>query len=363
GVRTHCVPVFDGWSCWNTTPAGETAFAPCPDFLTGFDRNRFAFRKCTENGTWFRHPDTGQPWSNYTTCIDIDDLEFRNMVNTLYISGYTLSFIALSISLLIFFMFRSLRCTRIAIHVHLFTSFAANNLIWIIWYKIVIGNTVVVQENRAYCQALHIFLQYLMVANYMWMFCEGLHLHLALVVVFVKDDSAMRWFYCIGWLLPAILTTIYALVRVSNPAETRQCWMGDSHAQWILTVPVCMSMLASLAFLINVVRVLLTKLHCNSANPAPVGLRKAVRAALILVPLFGIHHILIPFRPEPDAPGERIYQVFSAVLVSLQGFCVSVLFCFANVDVHCAFKAMARRIRRHTVDNGNVTATQTREVV
>lgn len=94
--------------------------------------------------------------------------------------------------------------------------------------------------------------------------------------------------------------------------------MNESHAQWALTLPVCLSMLASLAFLINVMRVLLTKLHCNSANPAPIGLRKALRAALILVPLFGIHLILIPFRPEPHEPGEKIYQVFSALLVSLQ---------------------------------------------
>lgn len=80
-------------------------------------------------------------------------------------------------------------------------------------------------------------------------------------------------------------------------------------------------MLASLAFLINVVRVLLTKLHCNSANPAPVGLRKAVRAALILIPLLGIHHILIPFRPEPQSSWEKVYQIFSAVMVSLQVRC------------------------------------------
>lgn len=32
-----CPPTFDGWSCWNATPVGHTAFAPCPFFITGFD--------------------------------------------------------------------------------------------------------------------------------------------------------------------------------------------------------------------------------------------------------------------------------------------------------------------------------------
>ncbi|XP_039281620.1 calcitonin gene-related peptide type 1 receptor isoform X1 [Nilaparvata lugens] len=385
----QCPAVFDGFTCWDATPAGENAFAPCPDFVTGFEKTRFAFRSCMENGTWFRHPQTGKYWSNYTTCVDMEDLEFREFVNSLYVTGYSVSSAALLISLLIFLTFRlstsygshkysnmkqpktvtyhkSLRCTRIAIHVHLFVSFAANNLMWIVWYKQVVGVTKVVQENDIYCQALHIILQYLMVANYMWMFCEGLHLHLALVVVFVKDDCAMRLFYFIGWCLPLFITTVYTLVRMSYPHDTSQCWMGDSYSQWVLIVPVLLSMLASLAFLINVVRVLLTKLHCNSANPAPIGMRKAVRAALILIPLFGIHHILIPFRPEPHAPLEMTYQIFSALLVSLQGFCVSVLFCFANVDVHCAFKNVLRRMRRRRAgdNNGTVTQqTQTREMV
>jgi hypothetical protein len=94
--------------------------------------------------------------------------------------------------------------------------------------------------------------------------------------------------------------------------------MEDSHTQWILTAPVLISMVASTIFLVNVVRILLTKLHSASDNPAPLGMRKAVRATLILIPLFGIHHILIPFRPEPGQPGEKFYQVFSAVVVSLQ---------------------------------------------
>lgn len=63
---------------------------------------------------------------------------------------------------------------------------------------------------------------------------------------------------------------------------------------------------------------LLTKLHPSSARPAPLGMRKAVRATLILVPLFGLHFILIPFRPDQGSTFERAYQTFSAILVSMQ---------------------------------------------
>lgn len=46
-----------------------------------------------------------------------------------------------------FFSYRTLRCTRIAIHVHLFISLALNNFAWIIWYKTVVQDLSIVQQN------------------------------------------------------------------------------------------------------------------------------------------------------------------------------------------------------------------------
>lgn len=100
-----CPRTFDGWGCWDDTPANSTAFTPCPTFMPGFLPDRKAFKVCLEDGSWFRHPLTNKTWSNYTTCIDQEDLSFRQKINNVYISGYTISVIALLISLAIFFSF------------------------------------------------------------------------------------------------------------------------------------------------------------------------------------------------------------------------------------------------------------------
>lgn len=60
-----------------------------------------------------------------------------------------------------------------------------------------------------------------MVSNYMWMFCEGLHLHIALVVVFVRDEVAVRWFFGIGWGVSLSLVLIYGLVRYFITQDTK----------------------------------------------------------------------------------------------------------------------------------------------
>lgn len=97
-------------------------------------------------------------------------------------------------------------------------------------------------------------------------------------------------------------------------------------------------------FLINVLRVIVRKLHPQSAQPAPLAIRKAVRATIILVPLFGLQHFLLPYRPDAGTQLDRFYQLLSVVLVSLQGFVVSFLFCFANHDVTFAVRTMLNKL-------------------
>ena len=34
-----------------------------------------AYKTCTIQGEWWRHPETNMTWSNYTKCVDFQDLE------------------------------------------------------------------------------------------------------------------------------------------------------------------------------------------------------------------------------------------------------------------------------------------------
>lgn len=44
--------------------------------------------------------------------------------------------------------YRSLKCARITIHINLFASFAANNSLWLLWYRVVLGQTDVISRNE-----------------------------------------------------------------------------------------------------------------------------------------------------------------------------------------------------------------------
>ncbi|XP_073985669.1 calcitonin gene-related peptide type 1 receptor-like isoform X2 [Rhodnius prolixus] len=366
----ECPKEFDGWTCINSTAAGTVAHFPCPYFIFGFDPTRFGHRTCLEDGTWFRHPASNKTWSNYTTCVDLEDLKMRTQVNMIYKGGYAISLAALTLSIFIFFYFKSLTCTRIQIHKSLFISLAVNNLLWLIWYEAVADNLPVLFANGFGCQLLHILVQYFLVATYLWMFCEGLYLHTLLVVTFVTESKVMPFLHLIGWGVPAILVTIYAILRMSNKEDSVHCWIHESLYSWTLSGPVLVSMIANFVFLINIVRLLLTKLHTTaqtsprssfkesknasirskrstiSTQSAPSGrTKKAVRATLILIPLLGLQYIVTPFRPNQGTPWEYAYQVTSALVASCQGLCVALLFCFCNGEVVAVMRKKWRQCR------------------
>lgn len=330
-----CPRVFDGWSCWNYTRAGDTAFVQCPYFVPGMDSRREAFRSCLSDGRWFRHPaGPERGWSNYTTCIDISDLQLRQVVNEVYVWGYSISLAAIIISLCIFIFFRTqLNSTRVRIHMNLFASFLVNNTMWIIWYEFVVDDDRVLHHNPVWCQLTHVFVQYFMVANYFWMFCEGVYLHTLLAVAFVTERRLMKWLNLVGWLLPLFFTIVYASVRAVFPHERNWCWMEESVYIWLLTIPVCISMVTNFIFLVHIVYILVRKLRESPGTEEHGHLWRAVRATLILIPLLGLNYMLAPFRPAPGATGENVYQIMSAVTTSVQGLCVAFLFCFFNGEV------------------------------
>lgn len=72
----------------------------------------------------------------------------------------------------------------------------------------------------------------------------------------------------------------------------------------------------NLFFLLNIVRVLITKLKVTHQAESNLYM-KAVRATLILVPLLGIEFVLIPWRPEGRI-AEEIYDYIMHILMHYQ---------------------------------------------
>ncbi|XP_053916414.1 calcitonin receptor isoform X3 [Cuculus canorus] len=332
-----CNRTWDGWLCWDDTPAGRITAQNCPDYFPDFDPTERASKYCDETGNWFRHPESNRTWSNYTLCNSFtsEKLKMAFILYYMAIVGHALSIASLLISLAIFFYFKSLSCQRITLHKNLFFSYVLNSMFTIAHLIAVVPNPGLVKRDPVSCKVLQFFHQYMLGCNYFWMLCEGIYLHTLIVVAVFAEEQRLHWYYLLGWGFPVVPASIHAVARAKYFNDN--CWMSvDTHLLYIVHGPVMAALLVNFFFLLNIVRVLVTKLRDTHRAESNMYM-KAVRATLILVPLLGIQFVIIPWRPENRLAGE-IYDYIMHILMHYQGLLVATIFCFFNGEVQGALK-------------------------
>ncbi|XP_071157929.1 calcitonin receptor-like [Mytilus edulis] len=313
--------------CWNITRAGQSAKIPCPELMKTSSYGS-AYLNCTEHGTW--NTINGSIRGDYTHCQFWDAGKGDHLPVYVFIAGNVVSIILLSVALTIFFRFRQLKCGRIFIHKNLFLSYILTGLTWILYNSLVVLNSDLLEHNYVWCQVLHVLAHFSMVCNFAWMFCEGLYLHTLLQKAYQGQRVLIIICVIIGWVVPVFPTIIYAVLRAISTVDNTVCWMNESSLQWIMYGPIVISLAVNIIFLINIVRLLMTKLK---DLPEAAQNKKAARATLVLIPLLGFQYLLLPMRPEHGSPFEDVYSYCSAILTSCQGAFVSIIYCFCNGEV------------------------------
>uniref|UniRef100_A0A6M2E1V6 Putative adenylate cyclase-coupled calcitonin receptor n=1 Tax=Xenopsylla cheopis TaxID=163159 RepID=A0A6M2E1V6_XENCH len=193
-------------------------------------------------------------------------------------------------------------------------------------------------------------LEYARSAMFLWMFIEGVYLHgIVTVSVFTSQRFPLLGYCLLGWGLPALMTTAWATTTaLKHSAVARDnCWYGYnlSPYYWILEGPRLGVIVLNFMFLLNIVRVLVVKLRQSNTSDIQ-QVRKAVRAAVVLLPLLGITNVL----NMADAPLDgtvlefALWSYITHILTSFQGFFIALIYCFLNGEVR---SAIAKKVNLH----------------
>nr|QRN45475.1 diuretic hormone receptor CRF-DH isoform X3 [Carausius morosus] len=336
-----CPTVWDTILCWPRTPADSVALLPCFEEFKGikYDSSQNATRLCHSNGTWHRY-------SDYSACMSPDigpnNLDIgADVTSTLYLVGYSMSLVALSIAIWIFLYFKDLRCLRNTIHTNLMVTYVLADLLWILNLTLQTS----MNSDAASCVVLTIMLHYFLLTTYFWMFVEGLYLYMLVVETFSGDNIKLRVYIFLGWGAPLIIVMLWSLVKSLAPISPgsevlhaeylHQClsspWMTPHSYDWIFKAPIIFVLAVNSVFLVMIMWVLITKLR--SANTAETQqYRKATKALLVLIPLLGVAYILMIMGPTEGVTGY-IFIYLRVVMLSTQGFTVALFYCFLNTEV------------------------------
>ncbi|XP_061193765.1 vasoactive intestinal polypeptide receptor-like [Saccostrea echinata] len=353
--ETYCEPHHDSFHCWYATKSNTTVTAPCPAAI-GAPDHVVAYRHCGSDGYWKNITD-------YQQCIDFLDkmlppqdvtsltpsvAEHSRAVlimRDIYFGCSLVSLFFLCITLFVFCYFRSLQCSRVSIHKHLVVSFILRFIVIVILFEpLVFGHDVYYTRVDWVCKTIIVLGQYTMVSNIFWMFVEGLFLHNSIVVTVFSTDAPFKIFCAIGWGLPGIIAISWAIAMhftVFTP-----CWQNnsDSPYSYIVSGSILLALIVNLFFLINIIRVLVTKLRAHNTHESS-RIKKAIRATVILMPLLGLTNLIMLFNPNDGGSYASVYQVTNVVLHSNQGILISIFYCFLNGEVRRVIKQKYRRMK------------------
>ncbi|KAK8406217.1 hypothetical protein O3P69_007140 [Scylla paramamosain] len=343
-----CPNTWDTWQCWPASSPGTVARRPCPSYVY-FDKKpactKKATKSCEVDGKWMRRllpgGEAGPEWSNYTTCSVHESIHRRLHV---HIGAYTLSVFALLPALCIFFCYKQLRVPRITLHKHLFLSLLLNAAGVIAQRLLQLHYSQWIEKSPLWCVALTLINRYTSLTCYMWYFCEGLYLHTLLVSAFTEQRSLLM-FYLTGWGLPAVVMVVYGGLRSLLQLGDERCWMlpAEGGLDWLINLPPLLAILANIVFLFNIIRILVSKVRAGRGSE-PSQYRKAVRATLMVVPLFGLQYVVTLYRlQELGCDWPHVYQLANNIIEGSTGWLVAVIFCYTNGEV---LSLLGRSIQR-----------------
>uniref|UniRef100_A0AAR2M3B4 Adhesion G protein-coupled receptor L2 n=1 Tax=Pygocentrus nattereri TaxID=42514 RepID=A0AAR2M3B4_PYGNA len=161
--------------------------------------------------------------------------------------GIVVSLICLGMCIFTFCFFRGLQSDRNTIH----KNFCINLFIAELTFLIGIDMT----EYRIDCSVIAGILHYFFLASFAWMCLEGVQLYLMLVEVFESEYSRKKYYYVSGYLLPAIVVGVSAVVDYRSYGTTKACWLRvDNHFIWSFIGPVTFIIMKSvvLAYLFTI---------------------------------------------------------------------------------------------------------------
>ncbi|XP_055628371.1 diuretic hormone receptor-like isoform X2 [Toxorhynchites rutilus septentrionalis] len=353
-----CPVDFDRILCWPRTESDTWAVLPCFEEFKGvhYDSTQNATRYCHPNGKW-------DNYSHYAACHHMTEPppNIVEITSIIYYTGYIISLIALSLAVIVFVYFKDLRCLRNTIHANLFITYILSALLWMVILTLQLSTSS--SSGMTSCVIFVTLLHYFTLTNFFWMLVEGLYLYMLVVETFSGDNLRFNMYAAIGWGGPGVFVVLWVIAKGiaisgqdrSAALEIECSWMRESLVDWIFQGPVCAVLIINLVFLIRIMWVLITKLR--SANTVETRqYRKASKALLVLIPLLGITYLVVLAAPAEGVVSD-IFAVARALLLSTQGFSVSLFYCFLNSEVRLALRHRLERWR----DERNIRLGQVRQ--
>ncbi|XP_037101706.1 cadherin EGF LAG seven-pass G-type receptor 3 isoform X1 [Syngnathus acus] len=240
-------------------------------------------------------------------------------------SCLVLSMLALLLTVLVLSCLRGLKSNTRSIHSNTAAAMFLSELVFLLG----VNQT----EQQFLCTVVAILMHYFFMSTFAWMFVEGLHIYRMQTEQRNINFGAMRFYYAIGWGVPAIITGLAVGLDPEGYGNPDFCWISIyDKLIWSFAGPI------AIVILINGgIFMIVAKMSCNTSQketkklPVIATIRNAFLLLMVatstwLCGLMAVNNSILAF-----------YYIFD-VLCLVQGLSVLLVFTALNSEVKEAWR-------------------------
>ncbi|XP_054464579.1 LOW QUALITY PROTEIN: cadherin EGF LAG seven-pass G-type receptor 3 [Anoplopoma fimbria] len=235
-------------------------------------------------------------------------------------SSLCVSMLALLLTVLVLSCLRGLKSNIRSIHSNTAAAMFLSELVFLLG----VNQT----EQQFLCTVVAILLHYFFMSTFAWMFVEGLHIYRMQTEQRNINYGAMRFYYAIGWGVPAIITGLAVGLDPEGYGNPDFCWISIyDKLLWSFAGPIAIVILLN-----GGIFMIVAKMSCNPSQketkklPVIATIRNAFLLLLLatstwLCGLMSVNNSILAF-----------YYIFD-VLCLVQGLSVMLVFTVFNSEV------------------------------
>ncbi|XP_058856059.1 cadherin EGF LAG seven-pass G-type receptor 3-like isoform X1 [Acipenser ruthenus] len=240
-------------------------------------------------------------------------------------SSLCVSLLALLLTLSILSCLSGLKSNTRSIHCNMAAAIFLSELVFLLG----INQT----EQQFLCTGIAILLHYFFMATFAWLFVEGLHIYRMQTEARNINYGAMRFYYSIGWGVPAIITGLAVGLDPEGYGNPDFCWISvHDKLIWSFAGPIGIVIVMNGGMFLIVARMSCSPTQKETKKQSVVV---TVRNAFILLLLASSTWL---FGLMAVNNSVLAFHYLYTVLCCLQGLAVLLVFCLLNSEVQEAWK-------------------------
>ncbi|KAJ8262011.1 hypothetical protein GJAV_G00161080 [Gymnothorax javanicus] len=265
--------------------------------------------------------------TSFAVLMDISNREHGDVLPLKIVTYATVavSLLALLLTFILLAIIHKLRSNLHSIYKNLVAALFFSELIFLIG----INQT----DNPFVCTVIAILLHYFYMCTFAWMFVEGLHIYRMLTEMRNINHGHMRFYYAIGWGIPAIITGLAVGLDPQGYGNPNFCWLSVHDTLiWSFAGPIAIVVLVNI-----VIFVLAAKASCGRRHRSfeKSGAISALRTAFLLLLLVSATWLLGLMAVNSDV---LTFHYLFAIFSCLQGIFIFFFFCIFNKEVRKSLK-------------------------